>query len=380
MNFNDVIGQDDIRQRLLAMAGEGRVPHALMFCGPQGCGKLALALAFAAYLLCPDHTDEGACGHCRQCLGLNKWQHLDLHFTFPVIRLPSMSSDYTPSSDDFICQWRELLDDSGGYFTMNDWMERMGGENQQAVITVAESEHLIQRLQLVSSQGGYKVALVWLPERMNAQCANKLLKLIEEPPSQTVFLMVAEEPELLLETIRSRVQRIDVKSLDTELTARELAARRSLSADDASRIARTARGSWTAALEALRADSEREAFFDMYRQLMQLAYQRKMPDLKRWTDAIAAYGREKQRRLLTYMLTMTRENFVHNFQDPRLNYMTWREEDFAVRFAPFVNELNVIAIYDLTNRALRDIGQNANAKIVFYDYALQMAALLRRKA
>lgn len=376
MKFSDVIGQEEARERLVGMVAEGRLPHALMLCGPEGSGKMALALAFATYLLCERHDGAGdACGECRQCKMAGKWEHPDLHFTFPTIKLPTMGPDHKPVSDDFATQWRQMLA-AGPYFTMNQWMEMMGGENQQAIITAGESDELSRKLSLKSSQGGYKVSVIWLPERMNQECANKLLKLIEEPPSMTVFIMVSDEPDKLLDTIRSRTQRIDIKRTDNESIKRALVELRGIGDDTAQRIARMANGNWIKATEALDADNENELFLDLFQQLMRLAYMRNVKELKRWSEALQPLGREKQKRFLSYFLRLVRENFMYNFQRPELTYMTKREEDFARNFARYVNEANVLQMSDLANRAIRDIGQNANAKIVFFDMAMRMIVLL----
>ena len=214
---------------------------------------------------------------------------------------------------------------------------------------------------------------------MNIECANKLLKLIEEPPQQTVFIMVCEEPDKLLETIRSRVQRIDIRRIGEEDIMRALIERRGVDEEAARRISRLANGSWLKALEALQTGSENELFLDMFILLMRLAYQRKIKDLRKWSEQMAGMGREKQKRWLTFFLRMARENFMYNFQNTELTYMTQKEEDFAKNFARFVNEKNILPINDLANRAIRDIGQNANAKIVFFDFALQMIMLLLQK-
>ena len=381
MTFNEVIGQEECKERLLQMTREGRLPHAIMLCGPQGVGKKALAIAFACFLLKGRQEDlSNLSNHSSpEPPMLRKLEHPDLHFTYPTIKLPSMGSDHKPVSDDFAREWHELVTGGGPYFTMDEWMQAMGGENQQAVITAGESEALVRKLSLKSSQGGYKVSVVWLPERMNTECANKLLKLIEEPPQQTVFIMVCEEPDLLLETIRSRVQRIDVKLLPTETISRALTERRGISPEAAQRISRLANGSWLKALQELQVGTENEQFLDLYIQLMRLAYQRKIRDLKKWSEVLAAFGREKQKRFLQYFLRMTRECFVYNFQQQELVYMTEKEEQFATNFARFVNEANILPIYDLANRAIRDIGQNANAKIVFFDFTLQIIVLLIQK-
>ena len=370
MSFSEVIGQKEAEERLMQMVKEDRLPHALMLCGPQGSGKLPLAVAFASYLL-----DNGTPSAKAM---LDKLEHPDLHFTYPTIKLPSMSADHKPVSDDFAKEWHELVM-RGLYFTMEDWMEAMGAENQQAIITAGESDDLVKKLSLKSSQGGYKVCIVWLPERMNIECANKLLKLIEEPPQQTVFIMVCEEPDKLLETIRSRVQRIDIRKISNEDIERALVERRGINEDDAHRIARLANGSWLKAMDELQVGSENELFLDMYIMLMRLAYQRKIKDLRKWSEQMAAMGREKQKRWLNFFLRMTRENFMYNFQNEELCYMTQQEVNFAKNFARFINENNILAINDLANLAIRDIGQNANGKIVFFDLALQMIVLLLQK-
>ena len=374
MNWSEVIGQQEAKERLLQLVEEQRLPHALMFCGPMGSGKMALAMAFAAHLLKANSQRPTANIEAM----LAKWEHPDLHFTYPTIKLPSMSADHKPVSDDFAREWHELVM-SGSYFTMNEWLEMMGGENQQAIITAGESDALTRKLSLKSSQGGYKVSLIWLPERMNIECANKILKLLEEPPQQTVFLLVCEEPEKLLETIRSRVQRLDIKRIADEDIREALISRRGLTEENAQRVARMANGSWLKALEMLSVDSENELFLDMFQTLMRLAYKRNVKELKGWSERMAALGREKQKRFLEYFLRLIRENFVYNFQNPDLCYMAEREEDFAKNFARFINEANIIPISELANKAIRDIGQNANAKIVFFDFALQMIVLLIAK-
>ena len=366
MNWNEVIGQKEVQARLMQMVNEGHLPHAIMLCGPSGSGKMALAVAFASHLLGQDNAM------------VQRLEHPDLHFTYPTITLPSMSSDHKPVSDDFAREWHELIM-QGPYFTLDQWLNAIGAENQQAIITAGESDELVRKLSLKSSQGGYKVSIIWLPERMNIECANKLLKLIEEPPSQTVFLMVCEEPDKLLETIRSRVQRIDVKKLSVEDIRQALTERRGIGDDDALRISRLANGSWLKAMEALQAGTENEQFLDLFIMLMRMAYQRKVRDLRKWCDVVAGFGREKQKRFLLFFMRMLRENFMYNFQQPELVYMTREEEDFAKNFARFINEANILPLYDLANRALRDIGQNANAKIVFFDFTLQIIVLLIQK-
>ena len=387
MDFNDVIGQEAIKQRLQQMISEDRVPHAIMLCGPAGSGKLALAIAFGCELLRKGSLQAAAASLFGEPEGpdpvteamLRKLEHPDLHFTYPTIKTPSMGSDHQPVSDDFAREWHELLTTEGPYFSTDQWMTAMGAANQQAIITAGESDELSRKLSLKSSQGGYKVSIVWLPERMNLASANKLLKLLEEPPRQTVFIMACEQPELLLETIRSRTQRIDVRPISTEAIEQALINRRALDADNAHRIARVSNGSWLKALDALEAGNENRMFLDMFIMLMRLAYTRNLKELKQWSETVSGYGREKQRRMLSYFITQVRENFMYNFHLPEINYLTQDEENFARKFSRFINEANVIEMMELFERTRRDIGQNANARIEFFDLAMQVIVLLIRK-
>ncbi|MBO7052746.1 MAG: DNA polymerase III subunit delta [Prevotella sp.] len=377
MTFSDIIGQQDMAQRLKSLADEGRLPHAMMLCGPDGAGKMALAIALATYIL------------NRRGFKVHGIEHPDLHFTFPTIKLKKWNSEYKPISDDFIEQWREMTspqpspmereqgrNDVNPYFSLADWMEAMKAEKQQAVITVGEADELMKRLYMKSNQGGWKISIIWLPERMNLECANKMLKLIEEPPMQTLFILVCREPEQLLETIRSRVQRFDVKPIAHEDMVQALKERRALSDDDAERIARLAGGNWLAALEELNAGNENKLFFDYFVTLMRKAYMRDVKDLKRWAESVSALGREEQKRLLAYFLRMTREAFMYNFHNKELIYMTEEEEMFCQKFARFINENNVLGFQELFQIAMRDIGQNANGRMVFFDITMKTAVLI----
>lgn len=365
MTIDVVVGQQDTWQRLMSLSDERRVPHALLLCGPSGCGKMAVALAFASHLL---HDSPL----------LKSYSHPDLHFTFPTVKLATMGSDYQPTSDDFGTQWREMLAE-GPYFTLERWMHLMGATNQQAVITGAESDELSRKLTLKANQGGRKVSIIWLPERMNQTSANKLLKLLEEPPGDTVFILASEQPEQLLETIRSRAQRIDMHRIDEHDIAEALVARRGIEAETARRIARVADGSWTKAVGMLSADSEEREFLDMFITLTRRAYKRQVAALRQWSDTAAGFGREKQKRLLAYIGRMVRENFMYNFRMPELCYMTREEEDFARNFSPFINEDNVMALDEAVELARRQIAQNALGRIVFFAFALQVATLLAKR-
>lgn len=374
MFFKDVIGQEEAKQRLIREAKEGKIAHARLFCGPEGIGKLPLAIAFARYLSCNNPGENDACGVCPSCVKFNKLAHPDLHFVFPVIKKKAKDT----VSDDFISEWRELLSHTP-YFNLNIWLEEMGAENQQAQIYVKESDEIIRKLSLKSSQGGYKIMIIWLPEKMNVECSNKLLKLLEEPPSQTIFLLISEEPDMLLTTIQSRTQRFTLYGIKEECIMERLQNQYGLQEKDANSIAHQSEGNFLKALESIHLSEENKLFFDLFVNLMRLSYQRKIREMKQWSETLAAMGREKQKHFLSYCQRLVRENFIYNFQDPSLIFMNEEEQNFSKRFAPYINEKNVMGIMDELSEAQRHIEQNVNARMVFFDFSLKMIVLLVQK-
>jgi len=374
MFFRDVIGQNEAKQRLIREAKEGKIAHARLFCGPEGIGKLPLAIAYARYLSCQHPEENDACGHCPNCMKYNKLAHPDLHFVFPVIKIKSKDT----VSDDFLPEWRELISHTP-YFNLNIWLKEMGAENQQAQIYVKESDEIIRKLNLKSSQGGYKIMIIWLPEKMNVECSNKLLKLLEEPPSQTIFLLISEEPDMLLTTIQSRTQRFNLYGIEEKQIAQKLIQQYGIIEKDAVNIAHRSEGNFLKALEAIHLNEENQLFFDMFVSLMRLSYQRKIREMKQWSETMASMGRERQKQFLQYCQRMIRENFIYNFHNPSITFLNEEERSFSSRFAPFVNERNVIGIMDELSEAQRHIEQNVNARMVFFDFSLKMIVLLVQK-
>ena len=368
--FNRVVAQDEIKKQLIALAREGHTPHALMLCGPAGCGKLAMALAYAEYLLCLHPGTDDACGKCVACRQTESLAHPDLHFVFPVVR---RKGGETVVSDDYMGLWRQRLA-HGLYFDPEDWTSDMGGGTTAPVIYAAEAARIQRKLALKPAEGGRKVMIIWLPEKMNAECATKLLKIVEEPPQGTYFIMVCQDAANVLPTLASRTWRIQMPPLHEESIRRALAL--TYPPDTAEEAARRAQGSYTAALKALDANRDSLLFLDLFIMLMRLSYQRKIKEMKKWSEQIAALGRERQKNFLAYCQKLIRENFVYNFRQPELNRMTRQESEFARNFARFVNERNVIPIMNELELAQRDIGQNVNPKFVFFDLALKMIVLL----
>ena len=373
MKYSEVIGQEEVKQRLWQMTAEDRVPHALMLCGPQGAGKLPLALALASRLLCENAQGDEPCGECASCQMVREWAHPDLHFSFPVYKKKATDAAV---SDDFLPQWREQLAENT-YFDMETWLADIKAENQQLMHYVTESDALQRKLALKASQGGRRVVIIWLPERMKVEMANKLLKVLEEPPALTHFILVSEEPENVLGTIQSRVQRLPVPALSEDDISTALTERYGTDETTARDIAHVAQGSFTTALARIRGGEEK-AFFELFVQLMRLAYGRQVKELRAWAEAVSEQGRERQKRMTAYWQHLVRENFIHNFRRPEMSYQTREETQFSQRFAPFINERNVIHIMDELDDAQRDVEQNVNARMVFFDFALKMIILIKQ--
>ncbi|MBO4442238.1 MAG: DNA polymerase III subunit delta' [Bacteroidaceae bacterium] len=378
MFFKDIVGQQEVIERLVKDAQAGTVPHALLFCGPEGVGKLQTAIAFSRYLLCRDKGSAAeSCGTCPACVKMDKLVHPDLHFVFPVIN-KSKSAGRSTVSDDEIATWRDTVLERQ-YFGFEDWLTAIDADNKQARIFVTESESILSKLSLMSVEGGYKIMIIWHAEKMNAECANSILKLLEEPPAGTIFILTTDAPEQMLETIISRTQRIEFKRIPEQLIEQRLTGPGyMLDADTAAKIAHLSGGSWLKAMSALRVNAESDEFFDYFTRLMRLSYGRKLKDLKLWADGIAGGGREWQKRFLAYCQRMIRENFICNFHNPDLNYMTEQERQFSVKFAPFVNENNIIGLMDVLSDAQRDIEQNVNSKMVFFDLTLKTIMLMKQ--
>ena len=373
VNWCDIIGQEEVKQHLVRLLMENKLPHAIMLCGPKGAGKLPLALAFAQMLLCQHPTEEGACGSCPDCQMSSLWAHPDLHFSFPVIK----KSSGTTTSDTYLKEWLTQLT-SEKYFDLTDWLRTIGTENKQAIIPDDEADNIIRKLSLSAYEGGWKVMVIWLPEKMNGSAANTLLKMLEEPSPKTLFILCSEHPEQLLDTIVSRTQRIDVPPLSVEDLTKALMERRGLDRDTAVSVARVAGGSWLKALKQICDADDSKAMLQCFIQLMRLAYVRDLPGLMKWSEGMTTLTREQQKAYLSYMQQMLRENFIYNFGRSELNFMTPQEADFAYKFARFINERNIIRFAEEFAHAQRDVAGNVNGKTIFFNLALQTIILLRK--
>lgn len=374
MYFHNVIGQDDLKARLTDTARRGIIPHARLFCGRTGSGTFPLALAYARYLNCTDRTDTDACGKCHSCRQYDALAHPDLHFVFPIVADKKRKRTVC---DDYLGEWRAMLTEHT-YFDLDEWLDRMETAGKQALIYAEESDQMIRKTSLRIYEAQYRVLIVWMPERMHAACANKLLKLIEEPPARTVILMVSDAPDLILGTILSRTQRLDVRPIEADALTRALEQRNGLPPDAARRTAHLAHGDLLAAERSMGDDERQRLFLDFFIRIMRNAWKRDVRAMKQTADELAALSREQQRAFLAYCQHLVRENFVRRFRSDDLNYLRPDEAAFSARFSPYVNERNVFDFAAELADAERHIAQNGNAKMIFFDLTLRITVLLKK--
>jgi len=387
MYFRDVIGQEKIKHRFIQTVRDGHIPHAQLISGAAGTGTLQLAIAYARYICCTNKQENDACGTCPSCLQFNKMVHPDVHFVFPVFK-PNSSKKWV--SDDFISEWRAMVLGKG-YFSYQDWMSGIKAGNAQGMIYADESDEITRKMSFKAFESEYKVVIIWLPEKMHETCANKLLKLLEEPPAKTVFLMVTERSDQLLATILSRSQMIQVHGIDSATLKEALITRFSLSEADAVNYCRMANGSLLQAIENIKSSEENAFFLEQFIRCMRGAYtianftpdkkaekQHSLKDLKIWAEAMAKLGREQEKNYLNYAQNLVRENFIMNLRQPDLNYLNRSELAFSSKFSPFINYKNVQAFMDELELAERHIEGNVNGKLVFFDLALQTIMLFKK--
>ncbi|MBN2349452.1 MAG: DNA polymerase III subunit delta [Bacteroidales bacterium] len=375
MKFAEVIGQKEIIGRLLRSVNDNRIPHAQLFLGEEGTGSLALAMAYAQYISCGNKNGQDSCGECASCKKYNKLIHPDLHFVFPVNTTKEIAKN--PVSDDFIKQWRECILNIP-YLRETAWYEYIGIENKQGLISKFESESIFKKLSLKSFESEYKIMIIWKPEKMNTVAANKLLKLIEEPPEKTIFLLVCESTDQMLPTILSRSQIIKIPKISGNDLKIKLGETQTLEKTELDTIVHLADGNYLKALEEIQQSEENANYLEKFIQIMRLGYGRKISEIISWVDEMATLGREKQKGFLSFSLKMIRENFMLNLKLPQLVYLNKKESEFAEKFHHFIKGSNIIQLKDELETAQRHIEQNGNGKIIFMDFSLKLTTLFKK--
>lgn len=374
MLFKDIIGQENTKQRLIQTVKEERISHAQLFLGPEGSGKLALAIAYAQYISCENRGENDSCGTCSSCKKYQKLIHPDLHFVFPVAT--SKNGNSKPVSDDFINEWRQSII-GNPYIKLNQWFSTIGIENKQGSIYSQESGHIIKKMSLKTFESEYKIMIIWMPEKMNISAANKLLKMIEEPPPKTVFLLVSENAGKIIPTIHSRTQLIKIPKIDDNNIFNAIKNKFDLADNKISDIVRLSNGNYAKALEVINSNEENQKNFNYFTTLTRLCYKADILGLVKFVDAISKIGREKQKNFISYSLRMMRENFILNKNKAEITYLTDEENNFSKNFNKFVNEQNIMKITKEFNQAFLHIERNGNSKIIFLDLSLKLIKLLK---
>jgi DNA polymerase III subunit delta' len=375
MLFKDVTGQEPLKNKLIQTVRENRVSHAWLFFGPEGSGVLPLALALARYVLCTDRGPADACGVCASCNKVNKYIHPDLHFTFPVNKSRGMDKE-TVVSDDYIADWRAFLLKQP-YARLTQWYDAIDLENKQGIINTDESKRLAGKLNLKPFESDHKVSVIWHPEKMNDQAANKLLKLLEEPPPNTLFILAGENPDQLLSTIRSRCAMVRIPRISDPDLLNALVTKNGASSQKASDIVRLASGNYLRALELLSDEEEAGYNFSRFRDLMRLCFTKNIPEMVKVAEDLSVLTRERQKSFLEYGLRTIRESLALHYNTPDIVYITNEEADFTTKFAPFVTGANVEGIIRELSGAITDIERNGNGRIIFLDMTLKLAGMIK---
>ena len=377
MRFADIIGQWQLKRQLVESIERGRISHAQLFSGAAGAGTLPLALAYAQYLNCQNRHDGDSCGECPSCIKMQQLAHPDLHFVFPVNKQGKKSDDVVLSGN-FMDLWREIVSQTGGYFTRQQWNDRLDlGKTLKGMISAREADEIIRRLSFKSFESEYKIMIIWQPESMNEAAANKILKILEEPWQKTIFLLITERADLLLPTIISRTQEVAVPRLmvedliplagcDDRLQAANMAR---LAAGDVIEMKRIAGGG---------EDALRHDCFDLFCRLMRLSYNDKHLELMDWADEVATLPREQQRALLIHSARLLRESYMLHAGLGSISYLWGEEADFCNKFAPFIGNQNVEFILEQIELAMRQVSQNGNSRIIFTHFALAVSKTINR--
>jgi DNA polymerase III subunit delta' len=375
MDFSQIPGHKETIDHLIRSVKEGRVSHAQLLTGPEGCGSLSLALAYAKYVSCENRNETDSCGTCKSCVKYEKMIHPDLHFVFPVTK---NKKDSEPVSDSYIEEWREFVKRSP-YFTINNWLDSIEVGNAQGLIFASEAGEIIKKLNLKSFESDFKVMIIWLPEKMHLATANKLLKMIEEPPEKTLFLLVSDEPDKIIPTLVSRCQLIRIPVFtDNEIDA-YLIKIYSCSKEKAQEISRVANGNIIRAAELLENEDSSLQNLEKFKKLMRFAWKRDIISVISWSEEIAGTGREAQKNFISYSLRLLRENLMLSLDQLKndLVFLAGEEATFSKNFHPFINQENIGQLTDEFNIAYSHVEANGNAKIIFLDLGLKVTKLIR---
>lgn len=382
MLFSEILGHDYNKNHLLKSASQGRIPHAQLFIGPEGCGTLPIAIAYSQYILCQNSGDENSNRNEACNLKFENYSHPDLHFIFPTVTTDDVKSK--PKSIDFIIDFRQFLKENP-YGSLFDWYQLLNVKNKQGEIRVDDAQEILKSLALKSYEGGYKIMIIWMAEKLNIAASNKLLKLLEEPTDKTVFILISENEEDIIQTIRSRCQVVHFNALPEKVIEEGLIIKHNIDPKTATKIAHQAQGNFNKALQLLSDDGEDSHFEKWFVEWVRAAFRAKgnaaaIQDLINWSDQIAGLGRETQKKFLDFCINMFRQALLLNYETPKLVYLEPKVDKFKLEnFAPFVNGNNIQDIFKELSDAMYHIERNGNAKIILTDLSIKLTRLIHKK-
>ena len=372
MKFSQVIGHKELLDTLRRNIDTGRISHAQLIVGECGWGTLQVALAYIQYLHCPHREGGEPCGKCPSCVQIENLAHPDMHFTFPIVN-PTKN----PTSDSFIGEWREFVKAHDAIFDQKEWYEAIEAGNSQGIIPKKEADSIIRKLSFKAFEGEFKSVVIWMPENMNREAANTLLKILEEPWDKTLFMLITEHPEQLLDTIISRTQPINVGRIEPEALAAYAVERLGATPESAAAAARIADGSIIALRRVLATEGAAQTDnFELFTRLMRLSFSNRHLELFDWADQLASAGREAQKNFFEYALGLIRESYMLTAGLDNLSHLWGQEREFCLKFAPYVANHNVEALVAEMERALRDLVQNGNPRMVLTHFALATSKLI----
>ncbi|MFZ4435278.1 MAG: ATP-binding protein [Flavobacterium psychrophilum] len=383
MLFSSLLGHDHLISHLTKTADAGRIPHAQLFVGPEGCGTLAVAIAYAQYILCQNQGSENNTGNAACNLKFETISHPDLHFIFPTVTTEEVKSK--PKSSDFSAEWRQFVNQNL-YGSLFDWYQVLGVQNKQGEIRVTDAQEIVKSLSLKAYEGGYKITIIWMADKMNIEASNKLLKLLEEPSDKTLFILISDNEEAIIQTIRSRCQVLNFNALPEKIIEDALVSRENIEPRSAKKLAHQAQGDYNKALKLLEENNEEDLFEKWFVDWVRAAFRAKgnaaaIQDLLSWSEQIASLGREAQKKYLNYCIELFRQALLLNYQTTSLVYVEPKIENFKLEnFAPFVNHSNIEAIITALSEASYHIERNGNAKLILTDLSIKLTRLIHSKA
>ena len=374
MLFRNIIGQEKVKERLARSIHEARISHAQLFFGEEGSGALPLAMSYAQMLLCTNKQKADSCGQCSSCVKSEKLVHPDIHFVYPI----ALQKDVRISTH-AVAEWRTAVLENP-YLNLSDWFVHLSAENKQPVIGVEESAEILRKLQLTTYEGEFKVMIIWLPEKMNIQAANKLLKILEEPPDKTIFILVSENEEALLRTIVSRTQLIKINRISDEEIKNALIDFKNLAPENAARIAYLSDGNYNAALRLLSENQEEKFYLNYFREWMRMCFKVDIAAVMSWVEEMATSktGREKQKEFLSYGMNILRESLMHLYGDKSLIRVGGDELEFVQKLSARLDGNSCKKLFDEFNEAILHIERNGSGKIIFTDLSLKCIRIVRQ--